>query len=103
MYFYKGFLNWHILYVTGGDDEESFGQREVEGDMSSAVMEQDLVESAVTTAAAAALASAATKAKVKPSLPHSTPLFSIDQTQKVLSQAFAPQMKSWHICLNGNK
>lgn len=47
----------------GGDDEESFGQREVEGDMSSAVMEQDLVESAVTTAAAAALASAATKAK----------------------------------------
>lgn len=33
------------------------------------MMEQDLVEGSVATAAAAALASAATKAKVKPALP----------------------------------
>ncbi|XP_030003412.1 SWI/SNF complex subunit SMARCC1b isoform X3 [Sphaeramia orbicularis] len=46
-----------------GDDEESLGRREGEGDEGKTVMEQDLVESSVSTAAAAALASAATKAK----------------------------------------
>uniref|UniRef100_A0A8P4FW86 SWI/SNF related BAF chromatin remodeling complex subunit C1b n=1 Tax=Dicentrarchus labrax TaxID=13489 RepID=A0A8P4FW86_DICLA len=45
-----------------GDDEESVGRRE--GDVDEGrVMEQDLVEGSVATAAAAALASAATKAK----------------------------------------
>ncbi|KAM3596674.1 uncharacterized protein V6R79_018851 [Siganus canaliculatus] len=45
-----------------GDDDESLGRRE--GDVDERrVMEQDLVEGSVTTAAAAALASAATKAK----------------------------------------
>lgn len=48
-----------------GDDDESVGRREGDGD-EGRVMEQDLVEGSVTTAAAAALASAATKAKVKP-------------------------------------
>lgn len=42
------------------------GQREGDGD-ERGVMEQDLVEGSVATAAAAALASAATKAKVKDS------------------------------------
>ena len=42
------------------------GQREGDGD-DGRVMEQDLVEGSVATAAAAALTSAATKAKVKPS------------------------------------
>ncbi|XP_034561413.1 SWI/SNF complex subunit SMARCC1b isoform X2 [Notolabrus celidotus] len=46
----------------GGDDEESVGPREADGD-EGRVMEQDLVEATVATAAAAALASAATKAK----------------------------------------
>uniref|UniRef100_A0A8C4HNZ2 SWI/SNF related BAF chromatin remodeling complex subunit C1b n=1 Tax=Dicentrarchus labrax TaxID=13489 RepID=A0A8C4HNZ2_DICLA len=58
-----------ILYVQNslsdpgrGDDEESVGRRE--GDVDEGrVMEQDLVEGSVATAAAAALASAATKAK----------------------------------------
>ncbi|XP_033831366.1 SWI/SNF complex subunit SMARCC1b isoform X2 [Periophthalmus magnuspinnatus] len=45
------------------DDDDSFEQREGEGELSRAVMEQDLVEVAVPTAAAAALSSAATKAK----------------------------------------
>ncbi|XP_045897699.1 SWI/SNF complex subunit SMARCC1-like [Micropterus dolomieu] len=45
-----------------GDDDESLGRREGDGD-DGRVMEQDLVEGSVTTAAAAALASAATKAK----------------------------------------
>lgn len=51
-----------------GDDDEMVGQREGDGD-DGRVMEQDLVEGSVATAAAAALASAATKAKVKPVLP----------------------------------
>lgn len=51
-----------------GDDDEMLGQREGDGD-DGRVMEQDLVEGSVATAAAAALASAATKAKVKPVLP----------------------------------
>ncbi|XP_044191657.1 SWI/SNF complex subunit SMARCC1b isoform X1 [Thunnus albacares] len=46
-----------------GDDDESIGRREGEGDDGGRVMEQDLVEGSVATAAAAALASAATKAK----------------------------------------
>uniref|UniRef100_A0A671WJX7 SWI/SNF related BAF chromatin remodeling complex subunit C1b n=1 Tax=Sparus aurata TaxID=8175 RepID=A0A671WJX7_SPAAU len=45
-----------------GDDDEMLGQREGDGD-DGRVMEQDLVEGSVATAAAAALASAATKAK----------------------------------------
>uniref|UniRef100_A0A665X4F5 SWI/SNF complex subunit SMARCC1-like n=1 Tax=Echeneis naucrates TaxID=173247 RepID=A0A665X4F5_ECHNA len=44
-------------------DDESFGRREGDGDEGRRVMEQELVEGSVTTAAAAALASAATKAK----------------------------------------
>lgn len=47
----------------GVDDEDHFEQREGEGELSRAVMEQDLVEGAVPNAAAAALSSAATKAK----------------------------------------
>lgn len=47
-----------------GDDEESIGRREGDGD-DRRLMEQDLVDGSVATAAAAALASAATKAKVK--------------------------------------
>ncbi|KAM7373084.1 hypothetical protein PAMP_007964 [Pampus punctatissimus] len=46
-----------------GDDDESVGRRDGEGDDGRRVMEQDLVEGSVATAAAAALASAATKAK----------------------------------------
>ncbi|XP_067359219.1 SWI/SNF complex subunit SMARCC1b isoform X3 [Channa argus] len=46
-----------------GDDEESAGRREGDGDDGSRVMEQELVEGSVSMAAAAALASAATKAK----------------------------------------
>lgn len=46
-----------------GDDEESIGRREGDGD-DRRLMEQDLVDGSVATAAAAALASAATKAKV---------------------------------------
>lgn len=46
-----------------GDDDESVGQREGDGDEGRRVMEQDLVEGGVTMAAAAALSSAATKAK----------------------------------------
>ncbi|XP_028289577.1 SWI/SNF complex subunit SMARCC1b [Parambassis ranga] len=46
-----------------GDDDDSIGQREADGDEGRKVMELDLVESSVTTAAASALASAATKAK----------------------------------------
>ncbi|XP_019119843.1 SWI/SNF complex subunit SMARCC1b [Larimichthys crocea] len=45
-----------------GDDDEREGRREGDGD-EGRVMEQDLVEGSVATAAAAALASAATKAK----------------------------------------
>ncbi|XP_036949883.1 SWI/SNF complex subunit SMARCC1b [Acanthopagrus latus] len=45
-----------------GDDDEMVGQREGDGD-DGRVMEQDLVEGSVATAAAAALTSAATKAK----------------------------------------
>uniref|UniRef100_A0AAV2K3Q3 Uncharacterized protein n=1 Tax=Knipowitschia caucasica TaxID=637954 RepID=A0AAV2K3Q3_KNICA len=45
------------------DDDDSFEQREGEGELSRAVMEHDLVEVAVPSAAAAALSSAATKAK----------------------------------------
>ncbi|XP_070840212.1 SWI/SNF complex subunit SMARCC1b [Chaetodon trifascialis] len=45
-----------------GDDDESVGRREGDGD-DGRVMELDLVEGSVATAAAAALASAATKAK----------------------------------------
>lgn len=51
-----------------GDDDESVGRREGDGD-DGRVMELDLVEGSVATAAAAALASAATKAKVRPNLP----------------------------------
>lgn len=47
-----------------GDDDESVGRQEGDGD-EGRVMEQDLVEGSVSAAAAAALASAATKAKVK--------------------------------------
>lgn len=50
-----------------GDDDDSIGRREGDGD-ETRVMEQDLVEGSVATAAAAALASAATKAKVKTAL-----------------------------------
>ncbi|AWP21764.1 putative SWI/SNF complex subunit SMARCC1-like [Scophthalmus maximus] len=46
-----------------GDDDESVGRREGDGDEGRRVMELDLVEASVATAAAAALASAATKAK----------------------------------------
>ncbi|XP_034016750.1 SWI/SNF complex subunit SMARCC1b [Thalassophryne amazonica] len=46
-----------------GDDEESASRREAEGDEVARVMEQELVEGSVATAAASALASAATKAK----------------------------------------
>ncbi|XP_053189819.1 SWI/SNF complex subunit SMARCC1b [Scomber japonicus] len=46
-----------------GDDDDSVGRREGEGDEGRRVMEQDLVEGSVATAAASALASAATKAK----------------------------------------
>ncbi|XP_026155500.1 SWI/SNF complex subunit SMARCC1b isoform X2 [Mastacembelus armatus] len=46
-----------------GDDDESVGRREGDGDEGRRVIEQDLVEGSVTMAAAAALASAATKAK----------------------------------------
>ena len=45
-----------------GDDDESVGRGDVD---EGRVMEQDLVEGSVATAAADALASAATKAKVK--------------------------------------
>ncbi|XP_061598629.1 SWI/SNF complex subunit SMARCC1b isoform X2 [Cololabis saira] len=45
------------------DDDDSIGRREGDGDDGRRMMELDLVESSVTTAAAAALASAATKAK----------------------------------------
>uniref|UniRef100_A0A8D3DDK6 SWI/SNF related BAF chromatin remodeling complex subunit C1b n=1 Tax=Scophthalmus maximus TaxID=52904 RepID=A0A8D3DDK6_SCOMX len=52
------------LYHPGrGDDDESVGRREGDGDEGRRVMELDLVEASVATAAAAALASAATKAK----------------------------------------
>ncbi|XP_047460530.1 SWI/SNF complex subunit SMARCC1b [Mugil cephalus] len=47
----------------GGDDEESMDRREVEGDEGGRVMELDLVDGSVATAAASALSSAATKAK----------------------------------------
>ncbi|XP_056153888.1 SWI/SNF complex subunit SMARCC1b [Lampris incognitus] len=46
-----------------GDEEESVGRREGEGDEGKRAMELELVEGSVATAAAAALASAATKAK----------------------------------------
>uniref|UniRef100_A0A672HK06 SWI/SNF related, matrix associated, actin dependent regulator of chromatin, subfamily c, member 1b n=1 Tax=Salarias fasciatus TaxID=181472 RepID=A0A672HK06_SALFA len=46
-----------------GDDDESIGRREGDGDEGRRVMELELVESSVSTAAAAALTSAATKAK----------------------------------------
>lgn len=46
-----------------GDDEDSFERQDREGDLGGAVMEQDMVETAVPTAAAVALTSAATKAK----------------------------------------
>uniref|UniRef100_A0A4W6CQU4 SWI/SNF related BAF chromatin remodeling complex subunit C1b n=1 Tax=Lates calcarifer TaxID=8187 RepID=A0A4W6CQU4_LATCA len=46
-----------------GDDDESAGRRDGDGDEGRRVMEQELVEGSVSTAAAAALASAATKAK----------------------------------------
>ncbi|XP_039977046.1 SWI/SNF complex subunit SMARCC1b [Xiphias gladius] len=46
-----------------GDDDESVGRREGDGDEGRRVMEQEQVEGSVATAAAAALASAATKAK----------------------------------------
>ncbi|KAM6900017.1 SWI/SNF complex subunit SMARCC1b [Xenentodon cancila] len=45
------------------DDDDSIGRREGDGDDGRRMMELDLVEGSVTTAAAAALASAATKAK----------------------------------------
>lgn len=47
------------------DDDDSIGHREGDGDDGRRMMELELVEGSVTTAAAAALASAATKAKVK--------------------------------------
>lgn len=47
----------------GVDDDDTFEQRESEGELSQAVVEQDLVEGAFPNAAAAALSSAATKAK----------------------------------------
>ncbi|XP_055369018.1 SWI/SNF complex subunit SMARCC1b [Betta splendens] len=46
-----------------GEDDESIGRREGDGDEGRRVMEQDLVEGSVTMAAASALSSAATKAK----------------------------------------
>ncbi|CAN9503901.1 unnamed protein product [Ophioblennius macclurei] len=46
-----------------GEDDESVGRREGDGDEGRRVMELDLVEGSVSTAAAAALTSAATKAK----------------------------------------
>lgn len=60
-----------------GDDDESIGRREGDGDEGRRMMEQELVEGSVTMAAASALASAATKAKVKP-----TPLPQTDQSQE---------------------
>lgn len=55
------------MFVPGrGDSDESAGRQEGDGDDGRRVMEMDLVEGSVTTAAAAALSSAATKAKVKP-------------------------------------
>uniref|UniRef100_A0A7N8Y6Z1 SWI/SNF related BAF chromatin remodeling complex subunit C1b n=1 Tax=Mastacembelus armatus TaxID=205130 RepID=A0A7N8Y6Z1_9TELE len=54
-------IYYDIQYV--GDDDESVGRREGDGDEGRRVIEQDLVEGSVTMAAAAALASAATKAK----------------------------------------
>lgn len=47
----------------GVDDEDHFERRDGDGELSRAVMEQDLVDGAVPNAAAAALSSAATKAK----------------------------------------
>uniref|UniRef100_A0A4W6CQN1 SWI/SNF related BAF chromatin remodeling complex subunit C1b n=1 Tax=Lates calcarifer TaxID=8187 RepID=A0A4W6CQN1_LATCA len=51
-----------VVYCMG-DDDESAGRRDGDGDEGRRVMEQELVEGSVSTAAAAALASAATKAK----------------------------------------
>lgn len=56
-----------LTEIGRGDDDDSIERREGDGD-ERGVMEQDLVEGSVATAAAAALASAATKAKVKPTL-----------------------------------
>lgn len=53
-----------------GDEDESVGRREGDADEGRRVMELDLVEGSVATAAASALASAATKAKVRPALLH---------------------------------
>lgn len=53
-----------------GDEDESVGRQEGDADEGRRVMELDLVEGSVATAAASALASAATKAKVRPALLH---------------------------------
>uniref|UniRef100_A0A672HKU4 SWI/SNF related, matrix associated, actin dependent regulator of chromatin, subfamily c, member 1b n=1 Tax=Salarias fasciatus TaxID=181472 RepID=A0A672HKU4_SALFA len=61
----SGYINKTLcVCVSGrGDDDESIGRREGDGDEGRRVMELELVESSVSTAAAAALTSAATKAK----------------------------------------
>ncbi|XP_061662809.1 SWI/SNF complex subunit SMARCC1b isoform X1 [Syngnathoides biaculeatus] len=51
------------IHIGTGNEDDGVQRQEGEGDEGRAVMELDLVESTVTTAAAAALASAATKAK----------------------------------------
>lgn len=54
----------HFVFALGrGDDFDHAGRRE--GEQDERVMELELVEGSVATAAAAALASAATKAKVQ--------------------------------------
>lgn len=67
VYVHVSYIKNNPLFVPArGDDDDSVGRREGEGDEGRRVMEQDLVEGSVATAAASALASAATKAKVKP-------------------------------------
>lgn len=52
--------------IVGGDEDES--RRDREGDDGRRLMEMDLVEASVSTAAASALSSAASKAKVESAL-----------------------------------
>lgn len=59
-------LNTFSVFIVGGDEDES--RRDGEGDDGRRVMEMDLVEASVSTAAASALSSAASKAKVESTL-----------------------------------